>query len=740
MKKYLLPVFVIAASFAASAQSKVDLPLASKVGELRIANEVLSRSGVEGEEQQISVIVTFDSASSASDYAADCSDAIDCRADMVVARLTPSKIEELSLRDDVIAISAGFDGEMKLEVARTATGVKQVQSGTDLSRAYTGKGVIAALYDTGMDPNHANFINGDENRIKCLWTITGNTSAVTVYDTPEKISKFTTDANSETHGTHVLGIMAGSFKKSTRVATVNDRGVQSISNRQAVPYYGVAPDAELAVCCGTFESANTVTAAGLVSDYAKQRGLPAVMNFSLGNNLGPHDGTSATNRYLAELGKDMIICLSAGNEGGTPISYSKTFTASDNSFKTCVGKNSSISGVIDIWSSDSEPVTFTFSAVNTVNGNIPYTATFSENMAGGYRWFGGTNMAQYSNVTYDDKLNSVFGANASFRVSTNVDPINKRYNVYVNLELGAGSNARNIVPVITVQGKGGKTVNMYTKGMTFMSNGVDGCVDGNDRGTISDMACGNNIIAVGSYTNRSQIPSLAGMGTIKATPGNISSFSSYGTTFDGRQLPHIVGPGEGMISSYSYYYIQNLLSSNPNVSDPELYGLAVHHKHEARASYWAEMSGTSMSSPFVAGVIALWLEADPTLTVDDVKNIMKETADNDEFTAVNPERWGYGKINALAGIKKILGSSGIAGVVTDGADMIVTPSEGSVEVFAAGAGEISVELYTVGGALAAKTVASGDAAVLSTDGLAKGVYVLRALADGTRSVTSKIAF
>ena len=187
-----------------------------------------------------------------------------------------------------------------------------------------------------------------------------------------------------------------------------------------------------------------------------------------------------------------------------------------------------------------------------------------------------------------------------------------------------------------------------------------------------------------------------------------------------------------MISSYSHYYVQN------NSKDV-LSGRLGDPTKDKRASYWAEMSGTSMSSPFVAGVCALWLEADPTLTVDDIKNIMKETADKDEFTAVNPERWGYGKINALAGIKKILGSSGIAGVVTEGADMIVTPSAGAVEVFAAGAGEIGVELYTVGGALAAKTVASGDTAVLSTEGLAKGVYVLRAVADGTRVATSKIA-
>ena len=60
------------------------------------------------------------------------------------------------------------------------------------------------------------------------------------------------------------------------------------------------------------------------------------------------------------------------------------------------------------------------------------------------------------------------------------------------------------------------------------------------------------------------------------------------------------------------------------------------------------------------------------------------------------------------------------------------------EVFAAGASTVAVQLYTVGGALAASVSSDGDTAQLSTDGLAKGVYVLRASADGSRTATRKI--
>ena len=90
-------------------------------------------------------------------------------------------------------------------------------------------------------------------------------------------------------------------------------------------------------------------------------------------------------------------------------------------------------------------------------------------------------------------------------------------------------------------------------------------------------------------------------------------------------------------------------------------------------------------------------------------------------------KWGYG---FCCGI----GNIAVAG--DDNFDIAV--SGGVCEVFAAGASTVAVQLYTVGGALAASVSSDGDTAQLSTDGLAKGVYVLRASADGSRTATRKI--
>lgn len=74
---------------------------------------------------------------------------------------------------------------------------------------------------------------------------------------------------------------------------------------------------------------------------------------------------------------------------------------------------------------------------------------------------------------------------------------------------------------------------------------------------------------------------------------------------------------------------------------------------------YTNMSGTSMACPTVSGIIALWLQANPKLTLADVKDVLANSCDNDEFTAKDPIRWGYGKINAKKGLDYIQQASGI---------------------------------------------------------------------------------
>lgn len=65
-------------------------------------------------------------------------------------------------------------------------------------------------------------------------------------------------------------------------------------------------------------------------------------------------------------------------------------------------------------------------------------------------------------------------------------------------------------------------------------------------------------------------------------------------------------------------------------------------------------NAVSAAAPLTAGVIALMLEMKPELTPAEIKSILQSTARQDSFTGTAPNnQWGYGKLDALAAIKKV---------------------------------------------------------------------------------------
>ena len=73
-----------------------------------------------------------------------------------------------------------------------------------------------------------------------------------------------------------------------------------------------------------------------------------------------------------------------------------------------------------------------------------------------------------------------------------------------------------------------------------------------------------------------------------------------------------MAPGQNIISAYSSYFIMNPKNAGaPLASDVR------HFQYNGRTYAWNANGGTSMSSPVVAGAIALWLQAYPRLTPQD---------------------------------------------------------------------------------------------------------------------------
>ncbi|MBR2407391.1 MAG: S8 family serine peptidase [Lachnospiraceae bacterium] len=214
----------------------------------------------------------------------------------------------------------------------------------------TGRGVLVAMIDSGIDYTHPDFRNEDgTTRIAALWDQTaGNgigraTKQREDMETPERIlseagtafvnlppegyldgvlytrdrinaalmGERTIDGGSlvpesdlSGHGTHVAGIAAGNGRASggryRGVAYESELLVVKLSGTQADPFP---------------QTTNLMAAVDFCVRYAAEVGMPLSINLSFGNNEGAHDGRSLLETYLdtAALYGRTCICIGTGN-------------------------------------------------------------------------------------------------------------------------------------------------------------------------------------------------------------------------------------------------------------------------------------------------------------------------------------------------------------------------------------------------------------------------------------------
>lgn len=635
--------------------------------------------------------------------------------DIVTVDLPLDRASELSELPQVKYVSFGTGQNINMKFARAAGNVDAAQSGFNYggeTLKFDGTGVIAGLMDSGMDANHVNFTTDNETRVERLWWFRGTNGTAVEYKA-ETLSAFVTDDASESHATHVAGIMAGSYKGNGQVAQYTSPSGGSMSvGAASMPYYGVATGARLAFSVGALSDANIINGVSKIMDYAQSQGAPCVVNMSLGSNFGPHDGTTEYNRALERLGEKGIICMSAGNEGGADLFVSKEFTSDDNELKTMLNPSMEQgtvlpSGIVDVWGKTDKQLTVYWGVYDAATRNV-------------------TRLAQITAVGQSVSINSgntTFNASftGSITMASEVNPLNNRFHVQCTLStITRRSTANNRYLALVVQGSDGEAAYVYgNSNTTFTSGNAAGWEAGSPDCSINDGACGKNVVSVGSFNSALYFPTLAskGYGYNTGSLNGISSFSSYGSTFQGVAKPDVTAPGSVIISSYSrYYYSANKLSTADVSASAVRAGIT---------NYWGQMQGTSMSCPFVSGVVALWLQADPSLKYDDVMDIIKKTSSFNSLTMRPAEKWGAGKIDAVAGLKEILDRSAIGTVWADSEErLILTPTADGYEVFVAAVPRVDITLYTIGGMIAAKSGAEGSVATVSTSGLAKGVYLL----------------
>lgn len=760
MRKVYLILLAAGIALSAVAQSKLDLHSRLALRQLRTESPAMRVNPLTkslevrtAPVKRVNCILRLNEGTTVEELEAAGANVQLVRGNIAFVTMPLAIVEDFSTHKGIKTMSLERPVSLKMDVARRSTGVDKIHQGTDLKQAYTGKGVIAGIVDVGIEPNHINFKNEDgSSRVKRFLDFYYPQGATSVTDLAwdeyyaDDIKDFDTDYVYTYHGTHTLGIMAGGYKGTMKYSTLVDQAPAIVEGD--CPYYGVATDAELVVSGGEMNSDYAI-AMGVeqILDYSAGSGLPAVINMSLGSNYGARDGKQVMCDYLAEAGKEAIICMASGNEGEMPIAINKTFTAEDATLKTClfpysgtVSSNGTTFknmrfGSVEFYSNDESEFEVDLLVLNRMRGSVIMRKTIAKNSDGNPTCIvSSAAWKEYDTDIVDLQFGRWFEGYVEYGSYISTD--NGRYCVMYNMQVteSATNTDSNYVLAFEIRGKAGQRVDGFTDAqgyLCFSNYNMEGYQDGSCNGSISDMACGDNVIVVGSYNTKNYVVTMdkqvMGYTSEAYLPGKVSPFTSYATLIDGRKLPHILAPGLTVVSSFSAPYLEYYGATENN---EVLEGTYV--EADGKVNYWTESPGTSMATPVVAGIVALWLEADPTLDVKEALEIIEQTAVKDNFYTTwtgDMVQWGAGKIDAYAGLKEVIrragSNSGVQNVLAK-TDRLVVASFGNKQynVFLGGAEQMDVVVYNLQGQPVLVNTAEGDEVTIDASCLTAGVYVL----------------
>ncbi|HRH66007.1 MAG TPA: S8 family serine peptidase [Bacteroidia bacterium] len=559
--------------------------------------------------------------------------------DIAAVRVPLSKIPQLAASGKVQRIENNDLNLQPMNNQMLANNhVLEVQQGFNLPQSYDGEGVVVGIIDEGIDYTHPDFRDEfGRTRIKFLWD-----QAIINYDTSTQAQPYgygkeyignQIDTSTQhfdspfSHGSHVAGIACGSG-----LALNNYKGAAPHSDIIIVKMNLNRPDNEFL--------SSLVDAIKYIFDRADELGEPAVINVSLGTYFGSHDGkdiqAQAIDNLISAKPGRVVVC-SAGNAGSAPLHLGYA-AGSDTNFTWL--QLSSQNMYIQAWgdSADFENIQFSI-GVDRVNHGYTLLSQLPFN-----------SVMHNLGVLYTDTLRA--GTNRLGIIQCLSQYWNGNYSVEFLIQPDSVSN-------ITAT----DTSRYFWRFMTTGQGRLDGwsydMVFDNlpdsvsfpqilkykkpdtDQTIVSSFTCSDKVITVGSYINRNFYTNAnyAITRDTNLVVGALSGFSSHGPTRDGRIKPDITATGEWLISCGTQAEL-NLLAA----IEPEKVAAGKKHKRS---------SGTSMSSPVVAGIAALYLQKNPTAQWDEVKNAILNCADKDAFTGNNlpDNRWGYGKINAYGVVK-----------------------------------------------------------------------------------------
>jgi hypothetical protein len=550
---------------------------------------------------------------------------------------TPKWIDEQTKKGTITSFY--FDNATPVALADSARHqyfVNPVHSGTGgLDASYTGKNVIIGYVDQGLDFNHPDFQNEDgSTRVLRYWDHTLNSGGPAspygygiVWDqtTINNGTCISTETGTA-HGTTVAGMGSGN-------------GSANGQNK------GIAPESNLIIVESNFSLPNWTLTIADACDYifkvADTLGMPAVVNLSLGTYLGSHDGNDpasmAIESMLDEKPGRIVVCA-AGNSGakGKYHVHGQAFGI-DTSFVWILNNPNGTAAFgankiyFDLWS-DASDATFEY-------------AFGADRPAPNYGLRGKTIFRPAQTSIGGVILDTIYNNNGQRIATLEIYPeiIDDNYRMQVLF-----SNVDSTAYFYRFMTKGSGSYDMWSGSWLGLNDFVTTIpsvsifpsianyqMPDTLQSIVSSWNCSEKVISVGNVKNRRGHTTKNNTYHLNADPnsvGELSPNSSKGPNRHNVIKPDISTGGDVSLSAAPLWLLAN--SSYNSVVDI--------------GGWHARNGGTSMASPLIAGIAALYLEKCPSANYQAFKNDLINTAFSDIHTGIVPNNaYGYGKPHAL---------------------------------------------------------------------------------------------
>lgn len=564
--------------------------------------------------------------------------------DIAIVTVPLDKVGALSEQPEVLRVEANDKGHPTLDLVPENTNLLPVYEQTAQHPAFTGKGVVVGIMDIGFDLTHPTFYNTpslSNYRIKAFWdqlapNADSNRFPVgSEWTTTDDIlqQQCATDGREQNHGTHTTGIAAGSGYDSPFRGAAWESDLCLVAN-------AVTADTAFIDKADYYLYTTATDALGFkyLFDYGDSQQKPCVVSFSEGYTPFMDNDDQLFSLFLSRLvGPGHILVSSAGNESQSLTYFRKPLGVEHAGSFIRVFNPTAQYRLL----SDGKPVVrlIAYEERNVVERELLLPMD-SENWK-------------------DEQLiDTLFIQDDTCAVRiTRYQPslVEGKTGYWITL---AGN--RPFIEMdhlaLVVEGADCEAEVFGSSTQSFGNYDTDKQWNAAEKShNILAPGCLEPAITVGSTSHRLTYTNING-DVIKnnrdTEPGRLSWFSSVGPAMDGSVKPDVTAPGNFVISSQSSFYLE----AHPDATTYDV----EHFDAGGRTYVWAAQSGTSMSTPVVAGIIALWLQANPTLSPDDIRDVLQRTCRHPEPQFTYPNNlYGHGEIDAYRGLLDILGMTGI---------------------------------------------------------------------------------